>query len=493
MQLNLRKVAVKGGLAIGAAQAANAALQAAFIVILARLLSPADFGLTAMVFPIVFFVTMLQEGGLTSAVIQRETISHRELSSLFWINAAIGLALALLLCAGAPLVATFYHEPRVEGLTMASGGLVLLGALAVQHLALLNRNMHYGRMAFIDVTAAFVGFIVAIAVAAAYHSYWAIWLRGFVTIAMTFVLAWLLSGWTPGRLAPVSQIRDLIGFGGNMTAFSLCNYASRNLDNVLIGKFSGEVSLGLYDRAYRIVTLPLLLINAPLNRIITPVLSRTRDQEERYRNAFLSTLQMGLLVTVPLMSFIAGNSKGVILLLLGPDWIDAAPICAWLSVATLLQLAGNPMGWLYISQGRSRDLMLAGVANSMFICLAFVAGLPWGALGVAKAYAFCAFLSTPLLFWWATRRGPVSLRNLVGAISPFALVAGCCLVVVHLLQRSRPDTGLLFLMELLTASYATMVLTLSVTRTGRSCLAQAWSVAVSGFSMMQMRKRSSYG
>ncbi len=461
---------VRGALLTGMGQGAAALLQLLFIVVMARLLQPRDFGLMAMIYPLILFATLLQDGGLTSAVIQRDRIDAGELSTLFWVNLSIGAALAAILVAGAPLVAAFYGDPRLVPLTMASGGLIVLGALAVQHLALLNRKMHYGRMVAIDLTANVAGLVAAIGVALIHPSYWAIWVRAAATGGTTFLMAWLLSGWTPGRPAPLAKVRDLVGFGGNMLGFSLCNFAARNLDNILIGRVWGSVPLGLYDRGYRIASLPLLFVNAPLNRVVTPVLVRTRNEAARYRTVFLSTLQSALLVTVPLIAFAVASPERVILIVLGKHWLAAAPILTWLAAAVSLQLVTNPLGWLYVSQGRSREMMWVGAFNSALICAGFAVGLPWGPEGVARIYVVTTALVMPVLFWRATRRGPVRLADLLGALAPFAPAMLAAGVAVAMLDRSYAPAGVLGTALLLAAAYAVAFAILAAMPVGRAAL-----------------------
>lgn len=491
MAASFRSVAISGAFLTGIGQFARFGLQAAAIFILARLLSPSDFGVTAMVFPILVFANVLQEAGLGAALIQRQTLTPGELGTLFWLNSAFGLLLGLILLAVAPLVADFYDEPRAAALTAASAALVVIGALGAQPISLLNRDMQYGRLAIVDTVSQAVGFTLAVAVASVWHSYWAIWLMSAGQITTSAVVGWMLGGRPPTKLAPVREVADMLRFGGHLTTFNIFNHFGRNLDNVLIGWRWGEEALGFYNRAYRLLLLPLLVVSSPLQRIVVPILARTRDDAVQHRRAYLSTLQIALLLTVPIVTLLVAAPSNAILVILGPGWDGAASIFAWLGIASMVQLLTNSFGWIYISQGRARDMMLAGAVSSVWISAAFVIGLPWGARGVAAAYAISELIRTPLLVWWVTRQGPVRWRDMAGAVLPFVPAVALAFAMVRLANMSLGWTPLaLFLLSAVIA-YATTVAGLLITKGGRDCIVRVMQFGLFGVSMAAGRLRPS--
>lgn len=469
-----RKRAVSGAIVTGLGASSRALLHVIAIVVLARLLTPDDFGVMAMIFPIIAFASILQEGGLTLAVLQRDRISDEELSTVFWINAALGLALCVLLLAVAPVVADFYAEPRVAGLTAASGPLVLLSALAAQHLTLLNRSMHFGKLALIDGLSLTVGTALAIAVAYFYQSYWAIFLLTFGATAAAGLLSWSFSGWRPGRCAPLSQVSDVIRFGAHFTLGNVATYFGRNLDKVLIGRYWGTSALGFYERAYKIVLLPILFVHNPLFRLVVPMLSQSRQDPERYCRMFMLAFQLSLLLTIPGIVLLAAAARELVTLVMGPQWTSGAPIFAWLAVSCLGQLATGPLTMLFVSQDRAREAMISSVATSIYSSLAFVIGLPWGAQGVAIAYAISELIRTPVLLWYATRAGPVSFSDTARAILPFVAATPVCFLVVTLMAQQIDGLAnpLAFTVSATTAAYAAVMPCLMLNQAGRRFLGE---------------------
>lgn len=453
-----RRAGTIGALSTGAGTLVKASMQVISIIVLARLLTPRDFGVMAMVFPIIGFASVVQEAGLGWAVVQRGKINERELSTMFWLNTALGLLLSLLFIALAPLAARFYGEPRVTALTMASASLLMLAALATQPMAILNRGLKFGAMAMIDAVSITVGTLLAAAVAYWTHSYWAIFLLNFGSAVTSCSLAWILSGWRPGARSSLRDVIDLLRFGGDITLSNVASYFGRNFDNILIGRVWGATSLGFYERAYKIVLLPILYIHMPLFRLIVPMLSQTRDNPARYRRIFMMAFQGSLLLAVPGVVLIAAATRLVVSLAMGPQWLDSAPIFAWLALACLAQLAVGPLTMIFISQSRSRDAVHSSIATSVVNVAAFFIGIHWGAVGVAMAYALCEVMRAPVMLWYATRTGPVTFSDALGGTVPVLIGGiGCYFLLTTLDGLLVSAHPLLKAMLLGASAYAFMI------------------------------------
>lgn len=416
-------------------------------VVLARLLTPQDYGLIGMVAVVVGFVSMFKDMGLSAATIQKEEITHGQVSTLFWINVALSAAGMLLTAALAPAVAWFYGEPRLVWITIGFAAGFLAGGLTVQHEALLRRQMRFGAIAAVEITALAVGLVVAIVMAWYGAGYWALVCNQLAQGVTYAAGVWVVCGWRPRRPVRHSGVRQLLAFGGNLTGFHVVNYFARNLDNMLIGKFWGSRQLGLYARAYQLLLLPIDQINTPVGAVAVPALSRLNDSPERYRLAYLRILEKVALLTMPGVAFMIGTSDWIVRLMLGSQWEEAGRIFALLGVVGLVQPVANTVGWLFITQGRTRHMFKWGVVGSGIIIASIVLGLPWGAVGVAASYsAIFLVVVTPLLFWYVGRSGPVRAADIYRTIAPAAGAALCVLGALFALRRAvvvtRPLAGL---------------------------------------------------
>jgi len=232
---------------------------------------------------------------------------------------------------------------------------------------------------------------------------------GLVALLMT----WTASRWRPQFFTRSSGTRPLIHFGANLTAGALFYSLARGLDGLLIGRFYGAVSVGLYSRAGAMLARPLEQLLCPLEAVLIPTFSRLQNQPERYRRVFLLVYEAIALASFLFTGMFFALAQPLTFVLLGPKWEKAAIIFAGFTFAALQYSVTGSSTWLFASQGRGRDSFLASSIISIIVAASFVAGLPFGPAGVAIAYsASCLVIQMPVLFWLAGRQGPVSTVDL---------------------------------------------------------------------------------
>jgi PST family polysaccharide transporter len=470
---------VRGAAATFLAQGLRFVLQFGSQIVLAHLLSPTDFGLVAMIGPVLMLIQIFNELGLSQATIQRAEISQQELSSLFWLNVGISALLAVIMAGGASSIALFYGQPQLTPICMCLAALLVTSGLASQQIALLNRHMRFSALASIDIACSAVAVAVGIAAAWLGMGYWSLVLMQAANALTILAMAWTMSDWRPSWPRRHAGMGALLRFGGHVTGYNLINYAGTNLDSVLIGKLSGSVALGLFDRATKLVASPIWQISLPVARVAVSLLSRLRLQEDRYRRAYLRMLQGLLLATVPAVVCIAMTADHFVPLLLGQAWTQAAPIVMWLAVATIFAPLSISSYWLFLSQGRvAEQLTYVGIKTGISIC-ALLLGLHWGALGVAQSYAAFAVLVHGSLLWGATRTGPVGRADILRACYPFVVGGGTAALVLSLLEKmaalsALPVGGRLLAEAMI--SYAVCGLTLVASPEGLRVLRDVWQL-----------------
>jgi PST family polysaccharide transporter len=470
---SLRRSVGRGALVTALSQMVQMALHIASVLVLSRLLAPGDFGLVAMCAPVVAFLGMLQDFGLVQATVQRKGLQRAEVDFVFWVSVAVAASMALVLVAISPLVAAFFDEPRVGPLMAAMALPMLIGGSGAQPSAILNRRMQFGRLAIASIAGSSSSLAVTIGWALVHPSYWAL-LAGTLTGAVVGTTStWILARWWPGWPRRVEGARKLLGFGAGITGFNIANFFARNLDNILIGRVWGSEQLGFYDRAYKLLLFPLSQIANPLSRVMVPALSRMTEEPDRYRHAFLRVLNLSLLLSLPGVAFAVGMAPTLIPFALGEQWRPSAPIFMALGFAGLLQPLNNPAGWLFISQGRSTEFMWWGLATAAFAITAFAAGLPWGALGVAVAYAISEYVKTPFLWRYIGRSGPVRATHVLTGTGPAVVAAHVSLGAVLLAHASLAAHGLAGLAAAALLSYATYGAVLSLGPVGRATIKEA--------------------
>ncbi len=414
---DLARSAVRGGTFTLAAQGMKVVVQLVAISALSRLLHPEDFGLIAMAAAVVGFVELFKDLGLSLATVQHPRITQDQVSTLFWINAISGLVLAMLTAAIAPLVARWYGEPKLIAITVALATTLALGGLTVQHQALIRRRMAFGILALIDVGSQAIGVGAAIGVATAGGGYWALVLQPIAAGSVAALGLLLLGGWMPSRRVCWAETRPLLVFGANMAGCNVLSYLSKTLDNVLIGRRWGPSQLGTYSRAYGILMLPITQINGPIAAVAIPVLSRLRHDPEAYSAQYLRLVRFMLALTTPACFIMAIFAPEIVRVLLGGSWADAGQILRVLSVASLVLPVLYAGGWLFASMGRTRQYLVVWVFVASALLGAFVAGLPRGAVGVARAYAMTMWLLIAPFLAVAIRGTGIKPWRLLGTIA----------------------------------------------------------------------------
>jgi O-antigen/teichoic acid export membrane protein len=238
------------------------------------------------------------------------------------------------------------------------------------------------------------------------------------------VLSWRASGWHPGPPRRAPGVAGMLKFGANLTITNILDYSAQNLDNVLVGRFYGAQSLGLYSRAYGLLLLPLRQVTAPLARVAVPVLSFLQDQPERYRRFFTVALSSVAYVSLPLICLLSALSNEVVGVMLGPDWAGAAPIFQILAIGGLMVSLRSTNGWLFVSSGRTGRQAVWALANRPVIIAGFVAGLPWGVRGVAWGFVAAHLVLIVPSFVIAVRGTPVGMADVWCAVwRPLLLAA----------------------------------------------------------------------
>jgi O-antigen/teichoic acid export membrane protein len=463
--------AARGGAVTIVSQGVKVAVTVSGTVILARLLTPQDYGLIGMVAVVTGFVSVYKDLGLGSATIQKPTISDDQVSTLFWVNVVLSLAVTCVCIAIAPLLSWFYRDSRLTWVTVVSAFGFTLGGLAVQHEALLRRQMRFVTLSVIGVLAMVVGYAVGILLARRGYQYRALVFSQLALVGANTIAIWIACRWRPLLPKRHTGVRSMIRFGANLTGFSTINYFARNLDNFLIGKFWGPSQLGLYGRAYQLMMLPIDQINEPVTAVAVPALSRLSDPDG-YCRAYLRILAKIALITMPAATLMMVCSDWIVSVLLGPRWTDVSPLLTVLAISGLVQPIANTTGWLFITQGRTGEMFRFSMIAGPIIMLSIVAGLHWGAIGVAVSYVSAKLcLADPLLYWYVGRRGPVRTLDFYRTIWPVAAASGGGgLASLAFRAVVRPSSALVGLLECAAITGAVTLLGLLLTSAGRRTL-----------------------
>jgi O-antigen/teichoic acid export membrane protein len=439
---DLKRKTASGALVSVGAQAGAFILRTASLMILARLLLREDFGLVNMATAFTGFLGLLRDAGLSMATVQRDSITSAQISTLFWINVAVGGLLAGLTALTAPMLATFYGDPRLFWVTVAVGASFVFNGAAVQHRAMLQRSMRFGALAIIDLASLVVSIAAGIGIALTGNGYWALDAMLISQAVVGGSGAWLAAGWMPGLPRRRSGVRSMLLYGGTVTLNNLIVYIAYNLDKVLIGRFWGAEALGVYGRAYQLINLPYDNLNGTIGSVALPALSRVQHEPARLRNYFLKGYAVFLSLVIPLTVGSALFADDIILVLLGPKWRDAAGTFRLLAPTIVAFAMANPFAWLMLATGRAVRCLQIALFVTPVLILSFFIGVKYGPQGVAAGFSITMVLSIAPVVLSATRGTLITIRDVLTALRPptLSMAAGvaAALAVGPVLDRLHP-------------------------------------------------------
>lgn len=442
MSSSLAHSAARGAFFTFAAQGARILLQLLSVVILARLLSPHDYGLLAIALVIVGLGEIFRDFGLTSASIQATTLSTGQRDNLFWINTAIGVVIAGLTFVLAWPVASISGEAELFGIVQWLALTFVLNGLATQHRANLMRDLKLRALAVVDVASSAIALAAAVVAAALGAGYWALVVQQLVMGLVILVGVVAAGRWVPRWYSRRSSIRPLLSFGGHLVATGLLQYAGRQIDTIAIAIRLGTQPLGLYNRGFQLIMTPLGQVRSPLQSVALPVLSRVQDDQPRFDNYVVAAqLALGYLIGIPL-AIAAGLSEPIVGIMLGARWAETAPLISMFAIAGLLTTVSFVGYWIYLARGLGAQLFRYTAVTTVIKIVCIVIGSFFGLFGIAVAFAVHPMIAWPISLAWLSRVTAIPHRRLyqgAGRIIAVTLAAGLTAWGIEALTTSLGD------------------------------------------------------
>jgi PST family polysaccharide transporter len=404
------------------------ALQIIATVGLARLLTPGDFGVVAMVTTFCLLLSNFGLNGFTESVIQREDINHGLLSNLFWINLVVGILLTIGFGAAGSLLSRFFHDPRVANVALGMSSTILLTSLSVLHLALLKRSMRFAALSANDIVARSFSVALSVALGWAGWGYWAL-VAGCIVLPLSTCLgAWVLCSWHPGRPRRVDGTLAMVRFALSVYGRFAVNYSARNMDNLLVGWSFSAAALGFYKKAYDLFSLPATQLVGNVSVVATSALSRLNSDRAEYQRYLLRVLSVLAFAGMGISGALTLVGRDFIRLLLGSRWDTAGQIFTYFAPGIGIMLIYHTHGWIHLSIGRADRWLRWGIVEIGVTGLLFVLALRWGPSGVAVAWAASFWILILPAFLYAGK--PISfptftLVSIIWKYTLASLVAGC--------------------------------------------------------------------
>ncbi len=429
---DLGRLALRGGIVSVAMQYGNGALQIVAAIVLARLLAPEDFGLVAIVTVLTSFAPSIIDFGLGDATAQRSRITQSQVSSLFWFSTAVGVAVAAVVAACSPLIATIYRDPRLEPIALCSAVTFVLWGLSNLHLALLRRTMQFGTIARIQIFGTLAGIVIALFLAVCGYGYWALVLRPIASALYVTVGAWLLCRWRPGLPVFDDEVRSMVRFGLHVVGFGVTYTLAKAVDRIGLGLFYRPDVVGYYQNATTLYENSIFSSLRQLHTVGSASLSKLQSNPAALLQKYEAALSALAFFMMPTAAILSVTAKDVTVLLLGEKWLATGSLLSIIALRGIFQVIEGSQGWLHLSIGRPDRWQKWGFVSLGVQVVALLGGLPFGAVGVAAASVVaCVLIAVPSITYAGAPIG-VTASFVIRAVSPqligavSTLIAGWC-------------------------------------------------------------------
>lgn len=381
----------------GGSVSLSTALNFLVMAVLANLLAPADFGLRGILLVVMGFLTLLGDLGLGAALVHEETITRRQFSTIFYLNLLTGVVLSAGLFAGAGFVAAFFEEPRLAPLLRVMSLAFFLSSIGPAFVSILQKELAFKKRFVVDLAEAVCAGASAIVFAARGFGVWSMVYGYLIGVFVRTVLLWVTASMRPGLTFSVASLRGLLRFGVFVYGEQILNFLTRNLDNIIIGRFLGAEALGYYSLAYSLMLLPVSRITDTVTRVVFPAFSLIQRDDARLRAGYVKIVRYVSLITFPMMAGMLAVAPQLIVAVYGPKWLPAAPVLQIFCLVGALQSIVALSSTVQYAKGRTDISFKWNLLALGCDTVAFFVGLRWGIVGVAAAYAILALVLEPTL------------------------------------------------------------------------------------------------
>lgn len=434
-------VAVRGASLTLAGQWTKFMLQAASMIVLARILSPVDFGLYSLAFVFVGAAQLLSDFGFSSATIQAPRISRQQQTNLFWLNTSVSLIIAVLVIVSRRQVSDFFNAPKLSAILAAIAVVFVVQAMTAQFSASASRSLKFAQLAVADVLSQVVGVSTAIIAAVLGAGVWALVAQQAAAAAVVLVVLVRASEWSPGlpRRAPM---RSLVVFGGNTFGVQLLSFVSSNVDSLFVGRVLGPIPLGVYDKGFQFLKMPVQQIATPLTRVALPVLSRMQGRPRRFSRA-VRTAQLCLAYSLGGVFAVAGGLAHALLpMLLGPGWSESASVFQVLAIGGVFQALGYVYYWTFMALGMTGIQLRYSIVTRAILVVLIAVAVSHGIVAVSWAVTVSFILNWVVLTCLPMRRAGIKAADLVLGVARPMVLAISAFALTWEVQRLMTSHGI---------------------------------------------------
>ena len=389
--MHILKVA-KGAALIGCINVVRIVVQLFSVPVLARYLSPVDYGLAAMAMPVILFVMMIADAGLGASLVRTGNSDQPAWHTCFWLSAALGIVLASGMALLSPVIGLLLNEPRIVPLIVTLAAIVALQTFTIVPGAAFQQQGRFGTIAATEIVTIGASVGTAVVCAIEGRGVWSLIWQQLVLYAVRLTLTLTCSPYRPRLIFDIVEAREHVRFGWHLLGVNLIGFASRSLENLAIGRIYGAGIVGIYAMAFQFARLPFMLVTGPLQYALYPHIAAIRDDKAKVTSLFLLLTRVLAMVIIPSVGIVAVASEPIFHLLLSKKWGEAIPVFILIAPATALQPVTAIIGTFLMALGRTDVQKHLAMQFALVWLVGLVVAVWYGIEAVAATYTICVML-----------------------------------------------------------------------------------------------------
>lgn len=401
--------------------------------VLSRLITPADFGILAMVSLGIGFLNVIKDFGFGAALIHKKEVSDEEYSTVFWSNLIFGVFLTIVVFFISPYIGEFFNEKRVSSVTQALSFTFIINSIGIVWSNRLIKEVAFRQIFYRSLISTVVSGIAAIILALKGYGVWALVAQAYIALIVNTYLNYVHVKWLPALVMKKEYVKHLIHFGLPLLADQSINYWVRNIDNLLVGKIFGKDTLAYYNKAYALMLLPVQQLTSTLTKVLFPSFALIQDDKEQIANIYLKISRVIAFVAFPIMVSLSMLSEPLILIVYGKNWMPVIPIFRVLSILGMFQALAALSGDVYLSLGETKLMFKVGLFTKTTMIFGIVFGLYIGGLmGMVYGYCIASTIGFFPELYFIGRLIHINLRKIVLNFIPYLLLVIICFGITYL-------------------------------------------------------------
>lgn len=404
MTQSLKEKTARGLLWGGLSNGVQQILNLVFGIFLARMLTPADYGMVGMLSVFTVIATALQESGFTAALVNKRETRHEDYNAVFWFSIGMSFCLYILLFASAPLIADFYHKPELTPLARYLFLGFVLSGMGTAHSAWLFKHLMVKQRTISQITALVISGCVGITMAYNGFSYWGIATQNLVYVTVTTLFYWYFASWTPSININLRPLRSMLGFSSRILVTNMFSHVNYNMFSIILGRYYPTRDVGFYDQAYKWSSMGGLFILGMINSVAQPVLAEVANDRKRQQRIFRKLMIFTIAVSFPLMLGIGLMAEELVNLFLTDKWTGTIPLLRLLCISGAFVPITNLYQQLLISRGRSDLYMWGVIIEGILILICLLLASPYGVENMLKTYV-CLYISYVGVWYGLVQKG----------------------------------------------------------------------------------------